>query len=45
MSSECLNKDLVFNDAIVSVSWPAFGNDNGDSKYSPYKRSYSFLAL
>ena len=45
MSSECLLRDLVFNNALVSLSMLAFGNDNGDSKYSLYKRSYSFLAL
>ena len=44
MSSECLLKDLVFNNATVSVSLLAFGNDNGDSKHSLYKCSYSFLA-
>ena len=45
MSSEYLLRDLVFNNAIVSVSLLAFENDNGDSKHSLYKRSYSFLAL
>ena len=45
MSSECLLRDLVFNNAIVSVPLLAFGNDNDDSKHSLYKRSYSFLAL
>ena len=45
MSSECLLRGLVFNNAIVSVSLLAFGNDNVDSKHSLYKLSYSFLAL
>ena len=45
MSSECLLRDLLFNNAIVSVSLLAFGNDNGDSKHSLHKCSYSFLAL
>ena len=45
MSSECLPRDLVFNNAIVSVSLLAFENDNGDSKHSLYERSDSFLAL
>ena len=45
MSSECLLRDLIFNNAIVGVSLLAFGNVNSDSKHSLCKRSYSFLAL
>ena len=44
-ASEYLLRDLVFNNAIVSVQLLAFGNDNGDSKHALYKRSYSVLAL
>ena len=39
MSSECLLRDLVFSNAVVSVSLLAFGNDNGDSKHSLDKRA------
>ena len=45
ISPECLFKNLVFNNAVVRVSLLAFGNDNGESKHSLYKRLYSFLAL
>ena len=45
MFSECLLGDLVFNNAIASVSLLAFGNNNGDSKHSLFKPLYSFLAF